>query len=324
MTGKRITIRDVARSAGVSYQTVSRALNDKGEIDVSTKQRVLDTARELGYRPSRFARGLVRQDSTSVGLIIPNLLNPYFTEVASAALHAARKRDWHVVVYDTADDNEQELSTLSMVGSQVDAVVGYFSQPDSVIDQYTSGMPVVQIGRQDVASRFGSIRVDGEDGVRAAIAHLVTGGRRRIGMLDHDHQHESSTRHEWYAAAMREHGLTEYVVGATQSIEGGQRAMAAILDAYPDLDAIFTYNDVIAIGAMFQARLLGRRVPADMAVVGFDGLAIGNMVEPPLSSVRIDTRQVGAIAIDQVGQLLAGTTPEVATIKAELMLRGSA
>ena len=100
--------------------------------------------------------------------------------------------------------------------------------------------------------------------------------------------------------------------------------MAAMLDAHPELDAIFAYNDVIAIGAMFQARLLGRRVPADMAVVGFDGLAIGNMVEPPLSSVRIDTRQVGAIAIDQVGQLLAGTTPEVATIKAELMLRGSA
>ncbi|CAM4177388.1 LacI family DNA-binding transcriptional regulator [Kibdelosporangium persicum] len=322
--GKRITIRDVAKSAGVSYQTVSRALNDKGEIDTSTKQRVLDTARRLGYRPSRFARGLVRQDSTSVGLVIPNLLNPYFTEVAAGALAAARRRDWHVVVYDTAEDEEQELSTLAVLGSQVDAVVGYFSQPGPVIDQYTSGMPVVQIGRTDVAGRFGEIRVDGEQGVHAAIAHLAASGRRRIGMLDHDHHGEASVRYSWYADAMREHGLPTFVTPAAQSIEGGQRAMAAMLEKHPDLDAIFTYNDVIAIGAMFQARLLGRRVPADFAVIGFDGLAIGTMVEPPLSSVRIDTRRVGAIAIDQVGQLLDGVKPEVATVRATFLLRGSA
>nr|CEL22395.1 Ribose operon repressor [Kibdelosporangium sp. MJ126-NF4]CTQ89250.1 Ribose operon repressor [Kibdelosporangium sp. MJ126-NF4] len=324
MPGKRITIRDVAKSAGVSYQTVSRALNDKTEIDTATKQRVLDTAKQLGYRPSRFARGLVRQDSTSVGLVIPNLLNPYFTEVAAGALEAARRRDWHVVVYDTADDEDQELSTLAMLGSQVDAVVGYFAQPDEVIDHHTGGMPVVQIGRQGVGSRFGEIRVDGEDGVRAAIAHLAGSGRRHIGMLDHDHHHEASVRYTWYREAMREHGLPTYVGQATQSIEGGQRAMAAMLDKHPDLDAIFTYNDVIAIGAMFQARLLGRRVPSDFAVVGFDGLAIGSMVEPPLSSVRIDTREVGATAIEQVGQLLAGTRPDIVTIRATLLLRGSA
>src|SRR5882724_12949808 len=95
MERRRVTIHDVARSAGVSRQTVSRALNDKAEIDGTTKQRVLDTARELGYRPSRFARGLVRQDTTSIGLVIPDLMNPFFTEVASAALDAARRQDWH-------------------------------------------------------------------------------------------------------------------------------------------------------------------------------------------------------------------------------------
>ncbi|ONI86582.1 LacI family transcriptional regulator [Actinosynnema sp. ALI-1.44] len=319
-----MTIRDVAKSAGVSYQTVSRALNDKGEIDTTTKQRVLDTAKRLGYRPSRFARGLVRQDSTSVGLVIPNLLNPYFTEVAAGALEAARRRDWHVVVYDTADDDAQELSTLGMLGSQVDAVVGYFGQPDDVIDRYTGGMPVVQIGREVVGSRFGQIRVDGEDGVRAAVAHLADSGRRHIGMLDHDHHGKASVRYTWYRESMAERGLPTYAGVAAQSIEGGQRAMAAMLGEHPELDAILTYNDVIAIGAMFQARLLGRRVPAEFAVIGFDGLVIGSMVEPPLSSVRIDTREVGAIAIGQVGQLLAGSKPDIATVKGTLLLRGSA
>jgi DNA-binding LacI/PurR family transcriptional regulator len=319
-----VTIRDVAKSAGVSYQTVSRALNDKGEIDGTTKQRVLDTARELGYRPSRFARGLVRQDTTSIGLVIPDLMNPFFTEVASAALVAARRQDWHVVVYETADDPGQELSTLTVIGSQVDAVVGYLSLPEDVIDQYTSGLPVVHIGRDRVGARFGSIRVDGEDGVHQAIAHLAGSGRRRIGMLDHDGRHGPSTRQGWYRDAMRKHGLPAQVVCAAQSIEGGQRGMAAMLDAWPDLDAIFTYNDVIAMGAMRHVRQRGLRVPEDCAVIGFDGLQIGNLVEPPLSSVRIDTRQLGTVAIEQVARLLAGVAPEVTTVRASLLLRGSA
>jgi LacI family transcriptional regulator len=303
---------------------VSRALNDKGEIDGSTKQRVLDTARELGYRPSRFARGLVRQDTTSIGLVIPNLMNPFFTEVASAALDAARRQDWHVVIYDTADDPEQELSTLSVIGSQVDAIIGYLSQPEDVIDRYTSGIPVVYIARTPVSDRFGAIQVDGEDGVHAAIAHLAGLGRKRIGMLDHEAHHGPSARQKWYLDAMRSHGLPTRVVGAAQSTEGGQAAMSALLDADPATDAIFTYNDVIAIGAMRQARLLGRRVPQDCAVIGFDGLQIGTMVEPPLSSVRIDTRQLGVTAIEQIARLLGGVSPEVTTIKATLLLRDSA
>jgi LacI family transcriptional regulator, galactose operon repressor len=322
--GKRVTIRDVAKSAGVSYQTVSRALNDKGEIDGTTKQRVLDTARQLGYRPSRFARGLVRQDTTSIGLVIPDLMNPFFTEVASAALDAARRQDWHVVVYDTADDPEQELSTLTVIGSQVDAIVGYLSLPQDVIDRHTSGIPVVHIGRHQRGPRSASIHVDGEEGVHAAIAHFAGTGRRRIGMLDHEKRHGPSARQGWYLDAMRSHGLPARVVGATQSIDGGQRAMAEILAADPELDAIFTYNDVIAIGAMRQARQLGRRVPEDCAVIGFDGLQIGNMVEPPLSSVRIDTRRLGGMAIEQVARLLAGVEPPAVTIRATLLLRGSA
>jgi DNA-binding LacI/PurR family transcriptional regulator len=324
VAGKRVTIRDVAKSAGVSYQTVSRALNDKGEIDGTTKQRVLDTARELGYRPSRFARGLVRQDTTSVGLVIPDLMNPFFTEVASAALASARKQDWHVVVYDTADDPAQELSTLAVIGSQVDAVVGYLSLPENVINQYTSGLPVVHIGRAGTGPLATSIQVDGEEGVHAAIAHFARTGRRRIGMLDHETRHGPSVRQAWYRDAMATHDLAPTVVPAGQSIEGGQRAMSAILDVDHHLDAVLTYNDVIAIGAMRTARQLGRRIPDDLAVIGFDGLRIGTMVEPPLSSLWIDTRRLGAMAIDLVARLLRGDQPEPATIEAKLLLRDSA
>ncbi|MGW2935481.1 LacI family DNA-binding transcriptional regulator [Streptomyces sp. NPDC001156] len=325
---RKVTIHDVARSAGVSRQTVSRALNDKDEIDDSTKQRVLDAARALGYRPSRFARGLVRQDTTTIGLVIPDLLNPFFTEVAAAALEAARARGWHVVVYDTADRAEEELGTLQVISSQVDAVVGYFSCPEDEVELFTRGMPVVLIGREHRTARFSSIRIDGEDGVHAAVAHLIAQGHTRIGMLDHDGRAEPSVRREWFTTAAAAHGIdSSMVVGAHQSADGGGAALEALLTAHPDVTAVLTFNDIIAIGALREARRLGRSVPQDLAVIGFDGLQLGAVVEPPLSSVALDTRKLGALAIEQVARLLTGANALDAddlVVRAELRLRGSA
>lgn len=325
---RRVTIHDVARIAGVSRQTVSRALNDKGEIDVSTKQRVLDAAVELGYRPSRFARGLVRQDTTTIGLVIPDLLNPFFTEVASAALEAARARGWHVVVYDTGDRPEEERATLQVIASQVDAVVGYLSRPEDEIDMLTRGLPVVLIDREHRAERFHSIRIDGAGGVHAAIRYLADSGHRRIGMLDHAGRSEPSIRHAWFVAAMSAHGLDVGPVSrAEQSVEGGENALKELLAGHPDVSAVLTFNDIIAIGALRAARRLGRQVPQDLAVIGFDGLQLGALVEPPLSTVALDTRELGALAVEQTARLLTGSSPldfDELVVKAELRLRESA
>ncbi|GAB7106733.1 LacI family DNA-binding transcriptional regulator [Streptomyces phaeofaciens JCM 4814] len=325
---RKITINDVARSAGVSRQTVSRALNDKGEIDSDTKQRVLDAARALGYRPSRFARGLVRQDTMTIGLVIPDLLNPFFTEVAAAALEAARTRGWHVVVYDTADRAEEERGTLQVISSQVDAVIGYFSCSESELEASTRGMPVVLIGREGGSTRFSSIRIDGEEGVHAAVAHLVAQGHTRIGMLDHHTRAEPSIRYEWFTAAAVAHGIDAgLVVGADQTADGGGTALRTLLAAHPEVTAVFTFNDIIAIGVLREARRLGRSVPRDLAVIGFDGLQLGALVEPPLSSVALDTRQLGALAVEQVARLLSGLETlgaEDLVVRAELRLSGSA
>lgn len=326
--GKRVTINDVARAAGVSRQTVSRALNDKGEIEDGTKQRVLDAARELGYRPSRFARGLVRQDSTTIGLVIPDLLNPFFTEVAHGALEAARARDWHVIVYDTADSLDEERRTIEVVVSQVDAVVGYFSLDETELDQHLSGIPVVLIGREHQTPRFSSIRIDGEEGVREAVDHLVAAGHRGIGMIDHPGRTEPSLRRDWFTAAMTRHGLAAAVVGnAAQSVGGGAEALNELLAEHPGLTAVFAYNDVVAIGALRTARRLGLAVPKDLAVVGFDGLQLGTVVDPALTSVALDTTRIGVLAIEQAGRLLAGETPlppEELQVNAVLLVRDSA
>ncbi|MBV2354152.1 LacI family transcriptional regulator [Streptomyces sp. J2-1] len=317
---RRVTIHDVARSAGVSRQTVSRALNDKGEIDATTKERVLDAALALGYRPSRFARGLVRQDTISVGLVIPDLLNPFFTEVAAAALDAARTRGWHVVVYDTGDRPDEERGTLEMIASQVDAVVGYLSRPEEEIDKLARGLPVVLIDREHRAERFSTIRIDGEAGVHAAIRHLYDAGHRHIGMLDHAGRSEPSVRHDWFAGAMASHGLPAHAVSrADQSVEGGEAALKDLLAAHPEVTAVFTFNDIVAIGALRAARRRGLRVPDDLAVIGFDGLSLGALVEPPLTTVALNTRELGALAVEQTARLLTGETP---LSTGELVVRG--
>lgn len=324
---RRVTIDDVAEAAGVSRQTVSRALNDKGEIGVSTKQRVLDAALELGYRPSRFARGLVRQDTFSVGLVIPDLLNPFFTEVAAAALDAARGRGWHVVVYDTGDRVEEERGTLEVIASQVDAVVGYLSLPEDEIARLTRGLPVVLIDRKHRTERFSSIRIDGEAGVHAAIRHLAAAGHRRIGMLDHAERSEPSVRHEWFDAAMAACGLDAgSVARADQSVEGGEQSLQELLAVHPELTAVFIFNDIIAFGALRAARRLGRSVPGDLAVIGFDGLRLGALVEPPLTTVALDTRGLGALAVEQAARLLTGSGPlhaDELVVGAQLRLRES-
>ncbi|MFF5306295.1 LacI family DNA-binding transcriptional regulator [Streptomyces sp. NPDC013161] len=324
---RKITINDVAKSAGVSRQTVSRALNDKDEIDSVTKQRVLDAARALGYRPSRFARGLVRQDTMTIGLVIPDLLNPFFTEVAAAALEAARTRGWQVVVYDTGDRAEEELGTLQVISSQVDAVIGYFSCPESELEKFTRGMPVVLIGREQ-RTRFSAIQIDGAAGVHAAVAHLVARGHTRIGMLDHHTRAEPSIRHEWFTTAATAHGIEAgLMVPADQTADGGGSALRELLTDHPDVTAVLTFNDIIAIGALREGRRLGRSIPQELAVIGFDGLQLGALVEPPLTSVALDTRRLGALAIEQVARLLSGEEALMGddlVVRGELRLSGSA
>lgn len=324
---RKITINDVAKSAGVSRQTVSRALNDKDEIDSVTKQRVLDAARALGYRPSRFARGLVRQDTMTIGLVIPDLLNPFFTEVAAAALEAARTRGWQVVVYDTGDRAEEELGTLQVISSQVDAVIGYFSCPESELEKFTRGMPVVLIGREQ-RTRFSAIQIDGAAGVHAAVAHLVAQGHTRIGMLDHHTRAEPSIRHEWFTTAATAHGIEAgLMVPADQTADGGGAALRELLTGHPEITAVLTFNDIIAIGALREGRRLGRSIPQELAVIGFDGLQLGALVEPPLTSVALDTRRLGALAIEQVARLLSGEEAlagDDLVVRGELRLSGSA
>jgi LacI family transcriptional regulator len=192
-----------------------------------------------------------------------------------------------------------------------------------VVEEQTAGLPVVYIEREQAGATYGAIRIDVEAGVHAAITHLVATGRRHIAMVDHERP-EPSRRQASFHAALAAHGRTGRVVRGHQSFEGGRDALDTVLSDGGPLDGLLAYNDVIGIGALRRARALGIDVPGELAVIGFDGLALGELVEPPLTSVRIDTRRLGTMAVEQVARMLDGEPSEVATLTGELLLRGSA
>jgi LacI family transcriptional regulator len=323
---KRATLRDVARLAGVSHQTVSRAINDKGEIDPETRRRVLDAARELRYRPSRFARGLVRPETITVGLIVYDVVNPFFPELIAGVIEAAERRGWQVVVSSSQDDPKREPDLLRTLSGQVDAVIAYLFQPDDVITTAAGGVPLVVMSRRTDGRVFGAVDIDVEAGVRAAVRHLTARGHRRIGMIDCPAAADPGRRAAFVAEAAAQ-GLSvpqDAIVPVEQSLAGGGIGFDQLHAAHPGLTAILAFNDLVALGAYRAARRAGLDIPGEMAVVGFDGLGIGELLDPPLTTISIDKRRMGELAVAEVERLLAGEPPSQAMVDTQLLVRGSA
>ncbi|MBE1596886.1 LacI family transcriptional regulator [Streptomyces stelliscabiei] len=310
----------------MSHQTVSRAINGKGEIDPKTQQRVLDVARQLRYRPSRFGRGLVRPDVVSVGLIVPDVVNPFFPEFVAGVIAAADERDWQVLVASTENDRSRELTLVRSLGGQVDALVGYLSHPDAQLEPYVGTVPLVLVDRGLDSSNHAVVHVDTAAGIRAGMQHLVDRGHRRIGMIDCECVSAPLVRRRTFLDVVGEHALPVdegWIVMGEQSPAGGAAAFEALHAARPDLTAVVAFNDLVAIGALRAARRLGVRVPDDCALVGYDGLSVVDLVDPPLTTLHLDKRRLGELAVHQVDRLLTGELPPPIVLTPSLRVRGT-
>ena len=285
---------------------------------------MLDAARELRYRPSRFARGLVRPDMVTVGLIVQDVVNPFYPEVMAGVIEAAEKKGWQVVVGSTQNSRDSELALVRSLGRQVDALIGFLSYSDTELAPYLEGVPLVFMDRHQKTSH-GAVDIDIESGVRQGIQHLVDRGHQKIGMIDCPWD-DGLSRRDCFLAAMEELGLPvdqAWITTSEESVPSGDAAFVELFSTHPDLSAVFAYNDLVAIGAHRAARRLDVAVPQDCAILGFDGLSIGELIEPPLTTLRIDKRRMGQLAIDQVDGLLLGTPVERALLPAELVIRGT-
>ncbi|MBK3632301.1 LacI family DNA-binding transcriptional regulator [Streptomyces sp. MBT97] len=301
---QRPTIKTVAARAGVGRTTVSRVVNGSDLVSDKAKAAVLAAIAELNYVPNSVARGLVTNRTNSVALVIPESESrlgsePYFSAVirgVSTALATTRTQLQLVLVRDQA---ERDQLTESVAERRVDGVLlvsvhEHDPLPGLLEDM---GLPTVLAGRRSRAESLSHVHSDNTGGAAAAVTHLLARGRRTIatitGPLDMD---VSRSRLQGWRAALEEagHEIPEHLVASGDfTEEGGQAAIRSLLGQVPALDAVFVASDVMAAGALAELRRQGRRVPDDVAVVGFDDSIIARHTNPSLTSVRQPVEEIG-------------------------------
>jgi DNA-binding LacI/PurR family transcriptional regulator len=306
---KRATVIDVAELAGVSRQTVTRAMNDMTGISVETKARVLQAAKDLRYRPSRFGRGLVVGHQLTLGLVVEDLTNPYFPELAAGVVDSATAAGWNVLVADGAHRPNDPEAFLRGLTEQVDALIGYLRLPSSRFDDVFGDLPVVALEGSQEEGQRGIVELDFGPGLDAAVAHLVSQGRRRIVMVDAGDPDDASARSRDYVAAMVARGLEPRVFSERDAPGSAETVVQEVLRAVPDVDAIIAFNDMHAFGLMRAVQHAGVSVPDQCAILGIDGLSMGVVSTPELSSLDLDIASLGRTAVDLILGMHAGDLP---------------
>lgn len=317
-----ITIADVATRAGVSKTTVSRVLNGKGEVHVRTADRVRAVISDLGYVPSARAVGLARGRTRVVGMLVPALTWPWMGEVLQGAADVVEQEGYGLLLFTCTRGDESmrrfasEVSAKSFDGLLV-------VEPEGTLDYITElherGLPVILIDDRGHQPGFPSVRTTNIDGARAAAAHLLGLGRRRP-LVVTGLRRFGCTRERLagFADAYADAGLPidpAHVVEGDFTFECGRAAVERLLADGVPFDAVFAHNDLSAAGALQALRDAGRRVPEDVAVVGFDDLPLAGHTHPPLTSVRQPLREMGAIAARSLVARLAGTPlPDTPTV----------
>jgi LacI family transcriptional regulator len=327
---KRVTILDVAAEAGVSRQTVTRAMNDMGDISEATRRKVLAAAERLGYRPSRFARNLVaRQKTHAVGLVVASLRNPYYTEIAGDMLEAANERGWQLMM---AASTGEAAEVLELLSGQVDVVAGHFHGDDEMLREAARGLPLVRLESESLLPGVHSVEIDLRSGVEDAVRELRARGARRFGMVDAAYltpgprAYEPTPRRVWFEEAVGDQ-LTGIVPGE-ETISGGGRAFADLLRLYPETDAVLVFNDLMALGAVQSAHVLGVDVPGRVRIIGIDGLALGEAVDPNLTTISLDRQGLASNTLDIVEILakadFARLDPIHRVVRSKILWRDSA
>jgi DNA-binding LacI/PurR family transcriptional regulator len=304
------TVRDVATRAGVSIATVSRALRGQANVDPRTRQRVEEAARTLNYRPSGVARSLRLRATRTIGLIVTDIENPYFPQIVSAVEDAARERGYSVLLADGRRDPEREIESLEVLAErQVD---GLIIASTALTLRHKARIrdvpcPVVIVNGVSTVAAVPAVLSDNENGGRIAAEHVLSLGHRSLAYLAAPSVDDWAVRERvgGVRAAMAAKGLapeTLRVIAASEGVEGGEVAARQAMTAAPDITALLCYNDLTAIGAVRGVRAMGLDVPADVSVVGFDDIEMAAHVDPPLTTIRQATGEMGQWALASLCQ----------------------
>jgi len=296
------TIRDVAALAKVSVATVSRVLNKKGYVNSDTEREVLRAMDLLQYVPNSVARVLAGKKMSVLALVIPDISNPFFPELARGVEDAAQELGYNVFLCNSDNLAKKEKAYVDILTKRsIDGIIfATSSLSQEEVDEVASiGIPVVVMDRVSVSGNCSVIRVDNGHGVRLAVNHLLEIGCRKIAhihgptMINTAKERllayeEAVQTFDWYTPSLMEEGGFH--------IEGGRAAVRKLLTRHPDIDGIFAGNDLMAIGALKELRSMGVAVPEQVAVCGFDGIQLAGIIDPELSTIAQPIYEMGALA----------------------------
>lgn len=303
---RAVTISEVADAARVSTATVSRVMNGSPVVSAALTDRVLGVVARLGYRPSVMAQGLARGRTGTVGVLVPDLANPYFHGVMTGFAHEAGSQGYRMLVATSNEAAGDEVGLADELLRQVDGLLlcsSRMSRADlqHVLDQ---GRPIVAANRQMPGLALSAVCVDSYAGTMEMVSHLLRLGHRRVVYLAGPELSWSNAERRRALTQSASFGLDVVHVPSGASMDDGYRAVDTALEHRPT--AILAFNDIVAFGALARLRERGIGVPADLSIAGFDDIAFAAYSAPALTTVRNPTEQLGRASWKALSLLLAG------------------
>lgn len=323
----RPTLTDVAKLAGVSVATASRALSNPDLVAESTRNAVRDAAKSCGYKINLVARSLRLQRTNTVLVLAPGFDNHFFPDVLRSMEEAAHDEGFSMILGFTSRRQHRERNYLELVVTQrVDGMIVIDDGISQLKESAGVSVPMVQVLEPFCGDRVPMVGVDNRGIAAAAVGHLAGLGHRRIAHIaGHPDSLVAQQRKDGFVAALQDAGLAageNLVVWSDYRQEGGTSAMRQLLTATEPPTAVFCANDLAALGAMRACRMAGLRIPADISIVGVDDIEDAAFCDPPLTTVRQPRREIGRRAMDILVRAIRGQLVEnKVTLATELVIR---
>jgi DNA-binding LacI/PurR family transcriptional regulator len=326
------TLKDVAALAGVSAKTVSNVVNGYAFVKAENRRRVEEALAVTGYRPNLGARNLRRGRTGFIALMMPELSVPYFAELAGLVITAAQAHEWNVLIEQTQGIRERERNSLASLGPHL--IDGAILSPEALeladLAELSTGVPLVMLGEHAVDVAIDHVAIDNVRAARTAVSHLLGLGRRRVAAIGANQSRGTAAqRLQGYHAELAAAGVVvpgQYVAPATDyHRRDGAEAMRSLLALPEPPDAVFCFNDLLAVGALRACAEAGLRVPEDVAIVGFDNTEESAYSLPSLTTIAPDKAAIANTAVELIHRRLTGSSepPESVQTPFSLEIRAS-
>ncbi|KAA8745846.1 LacI family DNA-binding transcriptional regulator [Paenibacillus sp. UASWS1643] len=298
------TIKDVAQLAGVSVATVSRVINDRGYVHADTRKKVEDAVKALNFSPNEVARSLYKRKSKLIGLLLPDIANPYFPQLARGVEDRMQEQDYRLIFGNSDEDERKEQDYIqTFIQNNVVGVISSTNYPHSSIYENLK-IPVVFLDRTSLDRP--SVYADGREGGRLAAREIIKRGSRRITVMQGPSQiRPAQDRFEGAIEVIRDAGLDYRVIQTTSfSINEAGVWAEELFRKYADTDGVIASNDIAAMAVLHEAARIGRKVPDDVQVIGFDDIPMSSLLSPALSTIHQPAYEMGREAAGLLIQLV--------------------